>query len=102
MNIGPFLREFENKRMNMKLENIIVKDRLTSKTSGFSLKAFFIQLTLGFVGLGVMFMLDPVVKAFKEGGGNSPLAFWGYLLSGICVVIGCSAVFDLIKKILRL
>ncbi len=102
MNIGPFLRALENKRLNMKLENDRVKDRLTAKSVNFSLKAFLIQLIIGVIGLIVMFNLDPIVRSFKAGGGNSPVAFWAYLISGVCVVVGISAIFDFLKKLLRL
>ena len=101
MNIGPFLRELDLKSKNMKEEIFIIRERLAKTESEFSLKVFLLQIAIGILGIVIMFALDPIVRNFQEGGGNSPIAFWGYIVSGIFVVIGAFAVFDLIKKILK-
>lgn len=101
-NLGQFLRAFEEKRLHMKMENDIVKDRITKEKALFSTKAFLIQVFIGLVGGLTLVYLEPLVLKFSPKGGNSPVIFWGYIIASIFVIIGFFAVFDLIKKILRL
>lgn len=101
-NIGQFLRAFEEKRLHMKMENDIVKDRITRDKDLFSIKAFLIQVFIGLVGGLTLVYLEPLVLKFSQSGGNSPVVFWGYIIGGILVIIGFFGVFDLIKKLLRL
>tara|TARA_Y100001933_G_scaffold163838_1_gene162145 strand:+ start:198 stop:512 length:315 start_codon:yes stop_codon:yes gene_type:complete len=101
-NIGNFLRAFEEKRIHIKLENDTVRHRLSQNNSGFSLKAFFIQLVLGIIGLLTFIYLEPLVQTFSSEGGNSPLVFWGYIIASVFIIVGSFAIFDLIKKLLGL